>query len=269
LFRGQAQKLRRRECARENSDLLSRGQVARFRRDGYLVVQKLFTEHEIEEFLVEESRVPSWGKQGQPITRHTSERHWRWLATHPKIAGIVAQLLGGAPRVVQTAYLRKEPLAPGDTPRTGIGFHRDSLFIRTEPETLLACWVALNDTDTENGGLCVLRGSHVGQPKFPASPAWRCKGFEIEHRMRDRQGHEWTSRFNAAEFDGINPADVIQLRVRRGGAVFFGGNVIHGSYANRSPHRERLAAAVHYVKEGTWVFRTDLQDTMAVAVSSS
>jgi ectoine hydroxylase-related dioxygenase (phytanoyl-CoA dioxygenase family) len=44
--------------------------------------------------------------------------------------------------------------------------------------------------------------------------------------------------------------------------VFFTGLTIHGSYANRSPDRARRAFATHYVAEGTWVFRTDVQQTV-------
>jgi ectoine hydroxylase-related dioxygenase (phytanoyl-CoA dioxygenase family) len=230
-------------------------------------VPNVLSDRDIGAFLESEPRIPSWGKAEQPLTRHTAESHWHWLATHAGTAGIVAQLFGGQPRVVQTAYLRKEPLAPGAVANTGIGFHRDSLFVRTKPETLLACWVALNDTDSDNGGLCVVPGSHLETPRLTANPVLKCKGFQITHRLRDRKGREWTSQFNAAKFNGIDPSDVVQLKVKRGGAVFFGGRLIHGSYSNFSPDRERLAAAVHYVKDGTWVFRIDLQNTMAVTVA--
>jgi ectoine hydroxylase-related dioxygenase (phytanoyl-CoA dioxygenase family) len=54
------------------------------------------------------------------------------------------------------------------------------------------------------------------------------------------------------------------LEVPRGGAVFFTSLTIHGSFANRSATRDRLAWAVHYVKDGTWVLRADVQDTVSV-----
>jgi ectoine hydroxylase-related dioxygenase (phytanoyl-CoA dioxygenase family) len=264
LFYEQSRSTKTAETVRQEAAALSRSQMARYKRDGYLVIPNLLTGREVAEFLVNEPRVSPWGKEPQPLTRHKVEPHWRWLSMHPRTVRIVAQLVHGIPRVVQTAYLRKERLASDGTPNTGIGFHRDSFYIPTSPKTLLACWIALNDTDSGNGGLCVVRGSHLENPRLRPSPAWGWKGFEITHRLRDRKGREWTHRFNAAEFDGIHPADAVQLKVRRGGAVFFGGNLIHGSYANLSMDRERLAAAIHYVKDGTWVFRIDLQDTMAV-----
>ncbi len=47
-----------------------------------------------------------------------------------------------------------------------------------------------------------------------------------------------------------------RLTVPRGSGVFFTGMIVHGSYANKSATRDRLAFAVHYVSEGTWVYRS-------------
>ena len=58
---------------------------------------------------------------------------------------------------------------------------------------------------------------------------------------------------------------MVPLAVPRGGAVFFGGKLVHGSYANLSRERERLAVTIHYVAEGSWVFRVDLQDTLPIS----
>jgi len=82
--------------------------------------------------------------------------------------------------------------------------------------------------------------------------------------MRDRAGKEWEQEFYSFEIDDIDPNSVRKLHVPKGGGVFFTGMTIHGSFANRSLTQDRLAWAVHYVKEGTWVLRADVQDTVAV-----
>ena len=61
----------------------------------------------------------------------------------------------------------------------------------------------------------------------------------------------------------LEPSEVERLSVQRGSAVFFSGSIIHGSYANTSS-RDRLAFAVHYVREGTWLTRRDVQETVPV-----
>ena len=71
-------------------------------------------------------------------------------------------------------------------------------------------------------------------------------------------------RFYSFQIDGLQDSDIKRLTVPKGSVVFFTGMTIHGSFANQSRTRERLAFAVHYVKEGTWVFRTDVLDTVTV-----
>ena len=60
--------------------------------------------------------------------------------------------------------------------------------------------------------------------------------------------------------DNVGPDEILKLTVPRGGGVVFTGLTIHGSYANQSPDRIRRAFAIHYVKNVTWVFRTDIQE---------
>ncbi|MCY4376162.1 MAG: phytanoyl-CoA dioxygenase family protein [Spirochaetaceae bacterium] len=134
----------------------------------------------------------------------------------------------------------------------------------TEPETLMACWVALSDTDPGNGGLCVVPGSHrdplhdTHQAASPEHRSWR-KNYE----MRDRDGREWNQEMYSFEVDDVDSLDIQRLTVPRGSGVFFTGMTVHGSYANTSATRDRLAFAVHYVSEGTWVYRCDVQDTVS------
>src|SRR5579862_5706384 len=129
-------------------DRLSAEQVERYRVDGYLVVPDLLTQEEVRTFLDhEESRDHT---VGYGLHGHTVDPQYRTLATHPRVAGGAAQLLGcGCPRIVQTMLLEKAPEGG-----RGIALHQDSHYLPNEPNTLMACWLALTDTDRENGGLC-------------------------------------------------------------------------------------------------------------------
>ena len=77
------------------------------------------------------------------------------MANHPKIAGAAMQIQGGPVRIVQTMALAKPPQGG-----RGIALHQDSHYLPNEPNTLMACWLALSDTSPENGGLCIVPGSH-------------------------------------------------------------------------------------------------------------
>ncbi|MCG8604746.1 hypothetical protein MJD09_07090, partial [bacterium] len=90
-----------------------------------------------------------------------------------------------------------------------------------------------------------------------------------EYLMRNRSGEEWSQEFYSFEIEGIDPESVLKLSVPPGAGVFFTGMTIHGSYANTSPTRDRLAFAVHYVKEGSWCLRADVQETELITEYTS
>ncbi len=232
-------------------------QVKRYQHDGYLIVADLLSGQEIQAF-------SDHGKVAPKVLNlmgHQTDPQYRRVAHHPKIAGMAAQLLDGQPRIVQTMLLDKQ--AQGGQ---GIALHQDSHYLPNEPNTLMACWVALTDTDPGNGGLCVVPGSHRGglRETHKARDAAQHVTWETEYPMRDPDGREWKQKMVSFEIEGLNPASIERLTVPQGAGVFFTGMTIHGSFANPSPDRPRRAFATHYVKEGTWLFRRDVQETTPV-----
>jgi len=238
--------------------ILSPDQVARYRDEGYLVVPDLLTEEEVNAFLEHEARRPK--DVAYNLHGHMLDPQYRYLATHPRVVAVVRQLLGGAPRIVQTMFLHKAPEGG-----KGIALHQDSHYLPNEPNTLMACWLALTDTDADNGGLCVVPGSHKEglRSAHKARDASEHVVWETIYQMRDRQGREWEQPMVSFEIDDLDPSRLVYLTVPRGAGVFFTGMTIHGSFANRSSARPRPAFATHYVHESTWVFRQDVQDTMS------
>jgi ectoine hydroxylase-related dioxygenase (phytanoyl-CoA dioxygenase family) len=154
-------------------------------------------------------------------------------------------------------YLEKYPAEEA----RGTALHQDTHYLPTEPNTLMACWLAMSDTDEENGGLCVLPGSHI-KGLFSSHKATSSKDHQVwesQHLMRDREGKEWKQDFYSFEIDGVQRSDMVFLPVPKGSGVFFTGMTIHGSYANQSADRVRRAFATHFVSKDTWVFRADVQ----------
>ena len=90
-----------------------------------------------------------------------------------------------------------------------------------------------------------------------------------DYPMRHPNGREWKQRMYSFHIDGLENDEIVKLTVPRGSGVFFSGMIIHGSYANRSKDRERLAFAVHYVKDGSWLYRVDVQDAELVNAYST
>ncbi len=172
----------------------------------------------------------------------------------------VQQFIGGTPLVVQTMFMAKQPGGG-----TGVALHQDTHYIRNEPNTLMACWVACNDTGADNGGLCVVPGSHkrglldAGEVRESDQHA----SWVNDYPMRDRDGKEWTERMHSHDIHEYSRDQVEMLTVPKGGGVFFSSLTVHGSYANETADRPRLAFATHFVRDDTWVFRQDLQGMVA------
>lgn len=248
---------------------LTEEQIDHYNKKGYVVVRDLLTEQEVMAFLENQSH-PKPPEMQKGLLTHTVDHEWEYIAKHPNVAGAVAQIIGGTPRIVQTMYLAKKPAGEEKIGGAGIALHQDARYLPNEPNTLMACWIAMNDTDPENGGLCVVPGSHLS----PLRSAHRNMdedhvSWEHEYLFRDRDGREWKEIFYSFQIDGLDENEIVRLTVPRGSGVFFAGMIIHGSYANRSPDRPRLAFAVHYVRDGTWVYRADVQDTVPVASFST
>ncbi len=145
-------------------------QIEQYRRDGYLIVPGLLTDEEIDRFVAYEAQPKPDGWR-QNLRHHVDDRQWNYLARHPHIAGHVAPLLGGAPMIVQTMYLEKKPVGDTRLGGQGVALHQDVHYLPCQPETLMACWVAMSDTDPENGGPCVVSGSnHHGRYRTHKTP---------------------------------------------------------------------------------------------------
>ncbi len=236
---------------------LTNDQVASYHRDGYLVVPKLLLMKEIDAFLRGEKMSSS--DDHVPLQRHKTDPNYRALASHPKVLAVVSQLLNGHPNIVQTMFLNK-PKQGGK----GIALHQDTHYLPNEPNTLMACWLALSDTDAENGGLCVVPGSHLEglQEAGKINDKKEFDSWETEHDMRCPDGREWKRKMHSFQIQGLPEDRIVRLTVPRGSGVFFTGMTIHGSFANHSEDRPRRAFATHYVHPSTWLYRCDVQNTV-------
>lgn len=249
---------------------LTQDQIDQYLKEGYLIVPDLLTEREIVAFFNHEAQ-PKPAEYQQGLQAHKVDPNWAYLARHPNVAGIVAQLLGGQPRIVQTMYLRKDPAGQSEIGGTGIALHQDTHYLPSKPNTLMACWVALSDADPENGGLCVVPGSNhqpLRATQLNQDQAEHAS-WEKVYPMRDQNGRTWEQKMYSFDIKGLEEAEIVKLTVPQGGGVFFSGMTIHGSYANRSKDQARLAFAIHYVKDGSWLYRADVQDTELVSSYST
>jgi len=148
----------------------------------------------------------------------------------PRIADVLCELLGEEPLAAQSMMYYKPPGARGQ------GLHQDQHPLHVSPGQGIACWIALDPADGENGGMLVVpRSNHLGVI---------CKGRESHESNPDEY-------FNGGGMKVPEGYQVLQTEMQPGDALFFGGLMIHGSYANRSQDRFRRCFIGHYVGRST------------------
>lgn len=228
------------------SPLITSAQIEQFHRDGWCVVDALFSSAEIdaieaffEEFKTNGAAVYDDGfrfDQIDPAQRQLramhphrhSERAKDW-GLHPRVMDVLAALLGRPALLAQTMYYFKPPGAKGQ------GMHQDNFYLLAAPATCIAAWTAIDAATLDNGCLWVVPGSHrhdIHCPKEVPGENWN---------------HYGDSHINPFPRD----AKPVPVTVPRGSTMFFGGQLIHGSGPNRTKDTSRRTFIGHYVNEAT------------------
>jgi phytanoyl-CoA hydroxylase len=235
---------------------VTREQEAQYRERGYFVLERLFSPEEVEATCAAITRIvdrhPDVPKEMvqmepavlrgevQPATKELGVRklfrmarhdgYFRRLAFHPGMVEIATRLLGPDVSLLQSMLLMKPP-------RFGMPkvWHQDNAYFRLEPPEVFGFWVALDDTDPENGCMHVVAGSH----------------------RRGLQPHD-----NAKGDYGLvtDPpmSEATPIPLRAGGALIFHGEILHYTPDNFSDRRRR-ALQYHYAashcrkREDAWM----------------
>ncbi|TCC31322.1 phytanoyl-CoA dioxygenase family protein [Kribbella sindirgiensis] len=145
------------------------------------------------------------------------------LMLDSRILDVVQALIGPA-LGAQSMFYFKPPGARGQA------LHQDNLFLRADPETCLAAWIAIDDVDSANGGLKVVPGSHRTELLCP-EPA------------------DLTESFSTGQVAVPEGLSQVQTKMTAGDVLFFHGSVVHGSRPNSTDDRFRRALIFHYIPE--------------------
>ncbi len=254
-------------------------QYRSFRRDGFLVMRSLVSDAEIavlrhhtEELM--QGRLPQ--QQGRPMEGRDLSRDGgvtvqgleappahlspaekaqyflrihmlhRKLALHesfmlhPRVLDVLEVIIGPDVLAMQTMLFLKPPGKPGQ------GWHQDSYYIPTTPDSLCGAWIAIDEADERNGGLWfATRSGH--EPIYPPCP-------EISYGFGDKAVSDIRYVKGVSDpDDAVNSLaavadhyDQVLVHAMPGDVVFFNGHVLHRSKTNWSAERFRRAFVSHY-----------------------
>jgi hypothetical protein len=169
--------------------------------------------------------------------------HERYLL-HPRVLDVLEAILGPDVSALQSMLFLKPP------GRVGQGWHQDSYYIPTTPDTLCGAWLAIDDADEYNGGLWMAKGSGA-EPVYPPCPA---DAEKIVYGFGDKQLQSIKHIRGASEPDDSNNLltpvaekyDQVLVPVKKGDVVFFNGHILHRSKDNITEDRYRRAFVGHY-----------------------
>lgn len=196
-----------------------------YRRDGYICLRGLLSADEVATLNAECATIAG----GQDILAlhfpHKLSAIYREAMHHNRIVATLTTLIGRDVKAVQSMLFIKPAGKPGQA------WHQDEHFIPTRDRSLCAVWIALDDTDIENGCLWVHAGSHRDWIIYPVSP------------------HD-DSRFDASPEAGAfayRREGGAAVEMRAGDVLFFNGYLLHRSLPNLSENRRRRSLVIHYM----------------------
>jgi ectoine hydroxylase-related dioxygenase (phytanoyl-CoA dioxygenase family) len=208
---------------------------------GYVVVRGLFSAEEVAAYrdhymtLRENGTYPgdSSGVEhgsADPLKRYPRLIHmhrWdeislKWLLD-ARLRECLTGLLGREPFAVQTMIYFKPPGARGQA------LHQDQYYLRVNPGTCIAAWMALDTCDDDNGCLRVVPHSQ-NWDVLCAVPA------DISQSFTDV----------TVEVPEGQPIESVHMQP--GDVLFFNGSLVHGSNPNITTDRFRRAMIAHYIE---------------------
>lgn len=212
-----------------------------FERTGYTLVRGLFSTDEAERLRDHYMDVRRSGPQAHVFAGHASTdrdplkryprlaqmHRWddtslQWLVD-PRIDQVMTALLGRSPYAVQTMLYFKPPGSRGQA------LHQDNFYLKADPGTCVAAWMALDRVDEANGCLEVVPGSH----RWP---------------ILCTEKADTTVSFTDVTVPLPSAGAAVPVEMEPGDVLFFHGALVHGSNPNVTTDRFRRALIGHYIE---------------------
>ncbi|TFE29462.1 phytanoyl-CoA dioxygenase family protein [Cohnella luojiensis] len=218
---------------------LTEEQLESFKTDGYLHVKGLFSEEDLRAIentfeKISHTRVPGFfepdlnGETDDPLKRYPRVMHpHRFNETamkymlHKPVMEVLADLYGEEALAAQSMFYYKPPGSRGQA------LHQDNFYLQVEPGNCIAAWTAVDAANEENGGLLVVP---------------RTGDYALACPDLADSNESFTNHYVKPPKD----EKAIPVIMDKGDVLFFNGNLIHGSYRNKTKDRFRRAFICHY-----------------------
>jgi phytanoyl-CoA hydroxylase len=215
--------------------------VQEFAEHGYCVVRGLFSQEEVDRYIEHYMGLRKHGAHPgdmagvdststDPLKVYPRMIHmhrWDQLSLdwmiEPRLDACMTALLGRSPFAVQTMLYFKPPGARGQA------LHQDNFYLRAQPGTCIAAWMALDPCDEANGCLQIVPGSH----------SWP---------LLCTEKADTKVSFTDVTVPIPAGATIAPVVMAPGDVLFFNGQLVHGSFPNVTTDRFRRALIGHYIE---------------------
>jgi len=204
---------------------LTSDQVQRFNEHGFIAPVDVMSEaaaSELKARLEEaEARYPQELNSENRNNAHLAFKFMDEIAHHPVIVGAVEDLLGKNISLWGSVLFIKEPQSAGY-----VSWHQDATYMGLEPHDFVTPWLALTESNLENGCMSMIPGSHKD---------------DIHHHTDTFDSDNILTRGQAVE--GIDESKAVDLILKPGQMSIHHAKIIHGSKPNLSTQR-RIGAVL-------------------------
>jgi phytanoyl-CoA hydroxylase len=163
--------------------------------------------------------------------------HEKYLL-HPRVLDVLEAIIAPDIMAMQTMLFLKPPGKPGQ------GWHQDSYYIPTHPDTLCGAWIAIDDCDETNGAMWFAQGSQ-NEPVYPPADGYGFGDKQLNN-INYVKGVSDTDDDKNDLAKVANKYPQVLVSAKAGDVVFFGGHVLHRSKLNFSKDRFRRSFVSHY-----------------------
>ncbi len=213
--------------------------ITSYQTEGNCLVKGLFSKDEAKFFLehyMELRKQPRGGDlayetaatSNDPLTQYPrmiNMHEWDEVSMKflldQRLKKILMDMAGSEPYAVQTMIYYKPAGARGQA------LHQDQFYLKVEPGTCIAAWLALEPIDEENGCMSVVPGS---------------QNLPILCTIKS----DTTQSFTDVTVPLSSEMRAVPVVMEPGDVLFFNGSMIHGSGPNVSKDRFRRSLIAHY-----------------------
>jgi ectoine hydroxylase-related dioxygenase (phytanoyl-CoA dioxygenase family) len=226
--------------------------ATKYNEDGYIILDLGLSDEEINELIKEidylnskddvktQEQVYHYSKGKRIFEGWKESEKLQGLALNPKVIKTLEMLYKKEPYPFQTItfnYGSNQPL------------HSDIIHFDSVPHRwMCAVWVALEDMKEDNGPLVYVPGSH----KLPIFDFYDMKVKVPEYGKQFDSYREYEEFIR--QLVEVNELEVKPLRCKKGQALVWAANLIHGGDEIRDPESSRYSQVTHYYYPGCDVY---------------